>query len=237
MIRPIASLCVILFLLLVMPAWGWLDMRRLKREQSGVALTRTYVTTVGMMWLLAVLCAVLLPYALTWTAPAGLAAGMKLDVIPVGAFVGLSVGLLIGLCAPVIAVRRHPESIARQLEKVRFMLPTTPAQRWMFALVCVTAGICEEWIYRGFMLHVLTAQLPSVNGWWLVLMQAVMFGIAHVYQGRAGTLLTGVLGLILGVLYIATGSLLLPMILHALVDLRIFLLLPALRTRTTPTIA
>jgi membrane protease YdiL (CAAX protease family) len=39
-------------------------------------------------------------------------------------------------------------------------------------------------------------------------------------------MLTGVLGFIFCVLYIRMGSLLLPMILHALVDLRIFLLLP-----------
>ena len=237
MIHSIASLCVIVFLLLVMPVWGWLDIRRLKREQTSVALTRTYVTTIGMMWLLAAVCAVLMPYALIWIAPPGLAAGMKLDFVPASAILGLVAGLLIGLCAPVIAARRHPEAVRTKLERIRFMLPTTSAQHWIFALVCLTAGVCEEWIYRGFLLHVLTTQLPSVNGWWLLLIQAVMFGIAHVYQGRPGTILTGVLGLILGVLYIATGSLLLPMILHALVDLRIFFLLPALRTRTMPTIA
>ncbi len=237
MIHPIASLCVILFLLFVMPVWGWLDMRRLKRERTDIALTRTYVITIGVMWLLAALCAVLLPYPVIWTAPVGLATRMRLDLVPAGGIIGVVVGLLIGLCVPAIAARRHPEAVRRQLEPLRFMLPSTRAQRWLFALVCLTAGICEEWIYRGFVLHVLTAQLPSVNVWWLLLIQAVMFGIAHVYQGRAGTLLTGVLGLILGLLYIATGSLLLSMILHALIDLRVFLLLPVLRAPSTPTTA
>lgn len=69
--------------------------------------------------------------------------------------------------------------------------------------------------------------LPSAV---LVLVAAVAFGLAHAYQGRAGIVLTGVLGGVMAALYLGTGSLLLPVLLHAAIDLR-FLLVP---TRALP---
>ena len=226
MTHPDLALLLLLFLLLIMPVWGWLDVRRLKRDNVPAALTRSYLTTIGVMWLLAIVSAMLIPARTLWVPPAGLAAAMNLTIVPASAMIGIMVGLLIGLIAPVIIIRRKPQAAARQLDAIRFLLPTTTAQRWLFVLVCVTAGVAEEWIYRGFLLHYLVGVLPGVNGWWIVLIAAAMFGIAHAYQGKTGTMLTGVLGFIFCVLYVRMGSLLLPMILHALVDLRIFLLLP-----------
>jgi membrane protease YdiL (CAAX protease family) len=60
----------------------------------------------------------------------------------------------------------------------------------------------------------------------LVLVAAAAFGVAHANQGRAGVALTGVLGGVMAALYLQTGSLLLPVLLHAAIDLR-FLLVPA----------
>jgi membrane protease YdiL (CAAX protease family) len=60
----------------------------------------------------------------------------------------------------------------------------------------------------------------------LVVIAALAFGLAHAYQGRAGVLTTGVLGGVMAALYLQTGSLLLPVLLHAAIDLR-FLLVPA----------
>lgn len=224
--HPTLSVLLIAFLLLLMPVWGWLDMRRLKRDQASVALMRSYIITISTMWLIAIVCSWLLPPSLLWQPPVDLAASMGLDVVPTAAMFALAAAILIGLVAPVIIVRRNPGSADKQLEPIRFLLPTTAAQRWVFVLVCLTAGIAEEWIYRGFVLHFLVSALPAVNGWLVVLAAAAMFGIAHAYQGKAGTVLTGVLGFVFSLFYIGTGSLLLSMILHTLVDLRIFLLLP-----------
>ncbi|MPQ99256.1 CPBP family intramembrane metalloprotease [Modestobacter sp. I12A-02628] len=108
------------------------------------------------------------------------------------------------------------------------LLPRSPAERRLFALVGVTAGVCEEWLYRGFFLAVVAALAPSAPAGVLVLLAAVAFGAAHAYQGLAGVLTTGVLGGVLAALYLQTGSLLLPVLLHAAIDLR-FLLVPASR--------
>lgn len=64
-------------------------------------------------------------------------------------------------------------------------------------------------------------------------MAAVVFAVANLYQGVAGVLGTLVLGSVLAGLHVATGSLLLPMIVHVLFDLRGLVVVPAPETRTT----
>jgi membrane protease YdiL (CAAX protease family) len=105
------------------------------------------------------------------------------------------------------------------------LLPRSPLERRLFAVVGVTAGVCEEWLYRGFFLAVVAAVAPGLPGAALVLLAAVAFGVAHAYQGLPGVLTTGVLGGVLAAVYLSSGSLLLPVLLHALIDLR-FLLVP-----------
>ena len=231
MTHPNVGLLLLLFLLIVLPVWGWLDMKKLKRDNVPAALTQSYLITITAMWLLSAVSAFLVPAHILWRPPQGLAARMKLNGALAPA-VFVAVALMIGMIVPVIIARRRPGSIEKQLEPIRFLLPATMAQRWIFVLVCLTAGIAEEWIYRGFVLHFLVAELPALNGWIIVVAAAAMFGIAHAYQGRAGAILTGILGVVFSLFYITTGNLLLSMVLHALLDLRILLLLPKIGTAT-----
>lgn len=106
------------------------------------------------------------------------------------------------------------------------LLPRTAGERRLFTLVGITAGVCEEWLYRGFFLAVVAAVAGGLPDAVLVLLAAVAFGLAHAYQGPVGIVTTGVLGGVMAAVYLDTGSLLLPVLLHALIDLR-FLLVPA----------
>jgi membrane protease YdiL (CAAX protease family) len=106
------------------------------------------------------------------------------------------------------------------------LLPRSRTERHLFTVVGLTAGICEEWLYRGFLLAVVAALAGGLPTLVLVLVAAAAFGLAHVYQGPVGVLTTAVLGGVLAALYLQTGSLLLPVVLHAAIDLR-FLLVPA----------
>jgi membrane protease YdiL (CAAX protease family) len=96
----------------------------------------------------------------------------------------------------------------------------------LFTVVGVTAGVCEEWLYRGFFLAVVAALAGGLPTGLLVVVAAVAFGLAHAYQGPVGILTTGLLGGVMAALYLQTGSLLLPVLLHAAIDLR-FLLVPS----------
>jgi len=106
------------------------------------------------------------------------------------------------------------------------LLPRTSGERRLFTVVGVTAGVCEEWLYRGFFLAVVSAVAGGLPTGILVLIAAVAFGLAHAYQGVAGVVTTGVLGGVMAAVYLQTGSLLLPVLLHAVIDLR-FLLVPS----------
>jgi uncharacterized protein len=116
------------------------------------------------------------------------------------------------------AMRR---ALAVQLRPVAALLPRTPTERHWFALLAVTAGICEEVLYRGFGLAALRWATPDLGKTALILLSSAAFGLAHLYQGRLGVTLTGVLGAYFAWITIATGSLIPAVLLHVLLDLRI----------------
>jgi membrane protease YdiL (CAAX protease family) len=106
------------------------------------------------------------------------------------------------------------------LRSVGSLLPRTDPERRLFGAVALTAGIAEEVVYRGFGIAVLAALAPSLPWWGLIAAAGVAFGLAHAYQGPAGIATTGLLGAVLAVVYLDTGSLLVPVLLHCLIDLR-----------------
>lgn len=106
-------------------------------------------------------------------------------------------------------------------QAVTALVPRSRVERRWFGLVAVTAGICEEVLYRGFLLAVILAIAPGVSDIALVLLGGVLFGLAHLYQGLTGVVTTSVLGAILTYLYVGTGTVLVPIVVHAAIDLRI----------------
>lgn len=106
------------------------------------------------------------------------------------------------------------------------MLPTTARGRRGWAALSVTAGVTEEVTYRGLVLLTLALLLPTADPRVVVVVAAVLFGLAHAYQGWTGMLATALAGAVLAGLYLATGSLVVPMVLHVLVDLRALTLAP-----------
>jgi uncharacterized protein len=115
-------------------------------------------------------------------------------------------------------------ALAVQLRPVAALLPRTPAERRTFALLALTAGICEEALYRGFGLAALRWVSPGAGHGTLIALTAAAFGLAHLYQGPVGVALTGLAGAYFAWIAIATGSLVPVMVLHALLDLRILAL-------------
>jgi membrane protease YdiL (CAAX protease family) len=107
------------------------------------------------------------------------------------------------------------------------LLPVTIHERLLWAAVAISAGVCEEVVFRGWLLAMLHGHV-ELGGTRLILVAAIVFGLAHVYQGITGVILTAFAGAFFCVLYIATGSLLVPILLHSLVDVR-FAFMPAPR--------
>jgi len=139
----------------------------------------------------------------------------------IGQLPGLCVALVLVTIAYRIGGGLARRLLARQLNPVTALLPRTPVERRTFAALAITAGVCEEVIYRGFGLAALRWAVPGIGEGWLIAITAAAFGLAHLYQGRVGVVLTGVLGAYFAWFTISTGTLLPAIVLHALVDVRI----------------
>jgi hypothetical protein len=80
----------------------------------------------------------------------------------------------------------------------------------------VTAGFCEEFIFRGYLLKQFYAITGSDAA--AVAIQAVCFGIAHSYQGVKSMVTITVYGALFGILAVYRKSLRPGMIQHAMQD-------------------
>ncbi|MFV0644246.1 MAG: CPBP family intramembrane glutamic endopeptidase [Sphingomonadaceae bacterium] len=91
---------------------------------------------------------------------------------------------------------------------------------WVVLVAWFAAGFGEEVLWRGFLLDRLM-HLPGIAGRAgpAIIIQAILFGLPHMYQGGGGVIVTSVIGLFLGWLRIRTGGNLWPLIIaHAAVD-------------------
>ncbi len=123
-------------------------------------------------------------------------------------------------------------ALRRQARGFEALLPSGPRERLAFAALAVTAGICEEFIFRGFGIAYLRWLWPAAPRSAVIVITATAFGLGHLYQGARGVILTGLVGAYLAWLVLSTGSLLPAMVIHVLLDLRI-LALPDLREPAT----
>ncbi len=141
-----------------------------------------------------------------------------------GARVWAGYGLAIVVCALIVqqawSIFRSPKKRAnlhKELGSVSFLTPHTPKELRTFYAASITAGICEEIIYRGFMIAYLMAF--GMPFWVAGLVSSVAFGFAHAYQGPRGILKTATVGGTMALLYGLTGSLWAPIVAHAVMDL------------------
>jgi membrane protease YdiL (CAAX protease family) len=222
---------LVFFLIVVTPLWDWYEIPRLKASTDPQRKIRFYGKVVAASWICAVVAALAIglvtvltihrvPGDVTWLDP-GSRGRLFLE--------GLMLGMLIVILMPAVMALRSEKirtKAAKAAKKLAFLLPSTKEERRWWWLVCITAGICEEVVYRGFLLHYFHT-LPFHFGLtWALVVSSVIFGGGHLYQGVGRAVPVAALGFVLGAIFLATGNLLLPMIVHAVMDLRVLAMLP-----------
>lgn len=113
----------------------------------------------------------------------------------------------------------RPRAVASLREKfapLELVVPATDGERRGFWLLSVTAGICEELIYRGFVLWLITEWGGLIAG---IIVSSAIFGLMHIYLGVAQVPRTALMGLLFALIVVASGSLWPAMIIHAAIDL------------------
>jgi len=106
--------------------------------------------------------------------------------------------------------------VREQIHSIETVVPHTDRELTRFSWLSVTAGICEEFIYRGILMGLLAS---SLGIWPAILISSLVFGIGHSYQGPVGVLRTGLVGLVLAIVVTLTGSLFVAMVAHAAIDI------------------
>lgn len=149
-----------------------------------------------------------------WVAVNPLLAG-AIGLAALAAFVGLTV-------VGVSAARREGE--VPTIGDIRAMLPRNRAELGLGALLSVNAGIVEELVFRLGLPALLFGATGSALA--AVLGSVVLFGVLHAYQGVAGVVGTTLIGAVFMAAYLLGGSILVPIVLHALFDLRSMVLIP-----------
>ena len=130
------------------------------------------------------------------------------DVGIAAAFWMVSVGIL-----ALFARLLHIDSSARN---VQFMLPHGVLEMALWIAVSVTAGICEETIFRGYLQRQFIGFTRSVPLG--IVLAAAAFGAGHAYQGWRMTILIGIYGLMFGLLAYRRGNVRPGMIVHGWQD-------------------
>jgi hypothetical protein len=108
------------------------------------------------------------------------------------------------LLAPLI---EHITGQPRDLSRFALFRDNPRAVLRMLVMIWVTAALCEEILFRGFILAMWKGAFGIGRRQDLcgALFSALLFGLAHFYQGLSGMLLTTALGFLLALLYVRNG--------------------------------
>lgn len=105
---------------------------------------------------------------------------------------------------------------------IEALLPRTKNEKVWFILVALSAGVCEELIFRGYSLRLFES--IGFTGNLLLIVTALVFGLVHIYQGFLGVITTAAMGVLFTLIYIQTDSLWWAIAAHIFIDLRVLLL-------------
>ena len=111
------------------------------------------------------------------------------------------------------------ESIEEWKKRTPF-LPTKKSELPEYLLLCFSAGVFEEIVYRGYLVTYCWYLFTGFQYQELlsILLPAFFFSIAHFYQGTKAVIKIFVLAIVFGYVFLYSGSLLVVMILHFAVD-------------------
>lgn len=142
----------------------------------------------------------------------------------------LLAGLIIGGAVAFVVVTALSVFLARDAEEVptlgdiHALLPRNRAELKYGWALSINAGVVEELLFR---LALPTLIFGVVDDALIaIILSVLVFGALHAYQGIWGIVASLLLGAVFMLLFLATGSILWPIVAHALFDLRSLVLIP-----------
>ena len=199
--------------------WSWPRCVQAIRDHVPGARGRAYLSTIVALWTFTLFVVTLWivtarPWDALWlgsAAPWRLSIGISAAAIVITFFVWQA--------RKVQKALRRPKAVAglrKQLEFANALAPETRGERRGFWLLSITAGICEEILFRGFLMWLIAQWAGLIAA---VIISSILFGCAHIYLGTAYVPKAALAGLILAVVVVASGSLWPAIVIHTAMDL------------------
>ncbi|WP_418282474.1 lysostaphin resistance A-like protein [Halorubrum sp. DTA98] len=131
---------------------------------------------------------------------------------------GIAVGVLLYLGNELAAAAGERFGVAAP-ERLREAMAPDDARGWGLLLVVVlpVIAVFEEALFRGALIGAFAVGF-GIDPWLLAVVSSIAFGLGHGAQGRVGIVVTGLLGFALAALFVYTGSLLLVVVAHYVVN-------------------
>ncbi|QSW98011.1 CPBP family intramembrane glutamic endopeptidase [Haloterrigena alkaliphila] len=104
-------------------------------------------------------------------------------------------------------------------EDLRELLAPETLRGWLVLLLVVLPiiAVFEELLFRAALIGAVATGF-GVSPWLLAVVSSVAFAVGHGMQGSVGVVVTGVLGFVLAAIFVVTGSLLVVIVAHYLVN-------------------
>ena len=213
---------ILLFLATLVPWRGAVRIRSLLEQPTFGAAERLslYRTTILFQWLIVGVVA--------WRSFSRnlTSAELGLNVSEPWRTAWLAAALTGLLCAnqwaSVRRIMREPDMQRRLPFRIAMRIaPRSSIEVVTFSALACTAGLSEEFLYRGFVFAVFVRLFAHAAFSTLLaaILSSVWFGIGHLYQGKQGIITTFVVGFIFAAVRIWSGSLIPPVLAHAGFDL------------------
>ena len=213
---------ILLFLGVIVPWRGTARMKRLlsKTELTTADRLSLYGSTILFQWLIVAIVffvsearsvdpielglTIRDPWQVSWTSIA--LTGL------------LCINQVVGLRKMTVLPEGKRGSLFAITEKI---MPRTTVETLVYAALACTAGISEEFLYRGFVFMAFVRMIvnygsPNAAA---VILSSAWFSLAHLYQGRRGLITTFVVGIIFATIRLWTGSLVPAVCAHIGIDL------------------
>lgn len=138
---------------------------------------------------------------------------LGLVVPPAGPLLGwTAAAVLVGLA--LMAASRMLR--VRESRLLMYLLPRTGRQKLAFVGLSLSAGVGEEFVFRSVLIPALSAASDSIL--LATVLSSGVFGLVHSYQHAGGVIRATLLGFVLAVPFVVSGSVLPSMIAHAVLD-------------------
>ena len=212
---------VVLFVLreIIESRWYWPRHVQAIRARVPGARSRAYLTAIIALWLFTLFVITLwIEGSRPWNAlRLGHAAPWRLGIGILAAATVIVFFMLQGRKVQKALTRpKAVASLRKQLEFANVLAPETSGERRGFWLLSFTAGICEEILFRGFLMWLIAQWTGLVAA---VILSSILFGCAHIYLGTAYVPKVAIVGLLFALVVVASGSLWPAIVIHAAMDL------------------